>query len=260
MGSVAIFTIAKDEPVFLEKWLAYYGERFAMLDTYVLDHHSVVSSPLSELEFQSVHWIPVRHPLSFDSRWLTNLATSFHKFLRSSYDTVVFTAVDEFLVMRDPDEDLYEHLRLRTKAAHCCGYEVVHREEEPALDFAQQPWLSQRTWWYPCQRYSKPIAYNSPIYWNQGTGFARAANISPTWRDEELLLLHLHRIDYDYCLRRHRQRAALAWAPEDRREGPYRCNLIDDPEALKLWMNCNSDDTGTYAPLDEIPENIRVVL
>jgi hypothetical protein len=256
------FTCVQNETSFLRKWSSYYGQHLAPDDLYVLDHDSQGETVdlLQRLASLGVNVFRIHNPYSYDSQWLVRVVRSFQQFLLSTAQWVLFCGVDEIVVPAS-DTSLLDFFRkpMEPSILRCRGYEVLHfREEEPPLVLSE-PWLRQRSRWYHCARYSKPTVARLPVFWT--AGFHEASNVEPYPANAgELLLIHLHRIDYDECLARHRERAAREWAPRERREGVYRQNLLEDPEKLSRWMLCNADKTSQYAVPEQIPSPIRDLL
>ena len=269
---VALFTLVQNDPVFLRKWLRHYCLAFSTSDIYVLDHDSVGDCRAALFDLRD-EWgfnlVSIHGDYSFASDWLLAQACRFQSFLLASYSVVVFAATDEFLVVNPQAAQRALQPLLLSRpmpfgSLRCQGWEVVHkRNEEPAIDPLEfSPWLPKRRWWYPAQRYSKPCVARTPTRW--GPGFHTASNVPGGGGfvvDQELLLLHLHRVDFDLCLARHRERATRQWWPPSREKSEscavYRHNLIEDPEQLERWLLCHADDTSKMATLSEIPVEIR---
>jgi hypothetical protein len=115
----------------------------------------------------------------------------------------------------------------------CIGYEILHmRDWEPPFDPARGV-LAQRGWWYFNPSYCKPLLARVPMHWHGGM-HARTDGLAA--EDGCLHLLHLHRMDYDLCLARHRQRSSVPWNPRDRREGWGYQNRIVEPDAFADWF------------------------
>ena len=208
----AVFTIVQNETRFLPLWLKHYSRHFDRSDIYVLDHDSTDGSTDGLEDHCNV--VKVHRDKSFDHMWLKGTVQDFMAFLLRSYSAVLFTDVDEMIA---PDPDRYPDLptymaRTEGPAACCTGYNVVHYpEEEPALDF-NQPVLRQREYWHPSPQYSKRLLGRVPLAWN--VGLHQEFNVPSAAPDPDLLLIHLHRVDYESCLERHRSNASRDW-PED---------------------------------------------
>ena len=250
----AAFTIAQNEPVMLPVWLDYYSRHFDADDLYVLDHDSTDEST-SDLASRC-QVVPVHRTASFDHRWLRTTVESFQRFLLQSYETVLFAEVDE-LVIADPRQ--YAGLgayidALERPAARCSGFNIVQQPDEPALRF-DQPLLAQRRYWHASLQYSKRLLSGVPLRWS--VGFHDEYNAPDDPPDPALLLVHLHRLDYDSCLARHRSTAARNWSQEDIINGWGAQARIEAPKEFDQWFR-----TGTEpdAPRELIPDRIRALL
>jgi hypothetical protein len=191
---------------------------------------------------------------------------SFQRFLLQSYETVLFTEVDE-VVATDPRcfegtlADYCDELAgSPDAAARCTGYEVIHDPDaEPALDWSA-PLLRQRSQWSPSSRYCKTLLAKVPLTWVDGFHTAEAideaAAVDP---DPRLLLLHLHRADWATALERHRQAAATRWSPADLELRHGWQNRVTDDDTLREWW-FSIDETDELAPLLPIPERVKDIV
>lgn len=254
LRSRAVFTIVQNEPTFLPVWLDYYHRHFDPSDIYVLDHDSTDGT--SERLGDSCQVIPVHRSKSFDHTWLHSTVEEFQSFLLSSYDAVLFSEVDEFVVA-DPlrydglgtyIEDLF------APAACCTGYNVVHYPDEPPLRF-DEPLLRQRMYWHRSKAYSKRLLARMPLDWS--VGFHVESNAPAIAPDPHLYLIHLHRVDYGHCLARHREAARRDWNEYDVRGKLGWHHRIVDPDAFRHWFFHGPDLEG---PREMIPDHIREVL
>jgi hypothetical protein len=254
MRNRAVFTIVQNEPVFLPIWLAYYGRFFVASDTYVLDHDSTDGSTTSAQSSSNV--LGIHREKSFDHDWLRSTVTSFQHFLLNSYENVLFTEVDEFVVA-DPTrysglDDYIE--RFDRDAVRCTGFNVVHYPEEEAPLAFDKPILDQRKYWHGSENFSKSLLSKVPLSWGRGFHKNRVhVELEP---DPELLLIHLHRVDYDYCLDRHRANAAMDWNEADLKAGHGAQNRLVHPRKFKKWFFRGADD----ADRELIPERFKSAL
>lgn len=292
MRNRAVFTIVQNEPVFLPLWLRYYGRYFEPCDIYVLDHDSIDRS--TEGVDARYNLLGVHRDESFDHEWLKNTVAAFQTFLLHSYENVLFAEVDEF-ILADPDaySGLDDYIaRFRDRVARCTGFDVVHyANEEPALRF-DEPILAQRKYWYASRLFCKPLLAKVPLSW--GVGFhdegrslerrqrrrrrrrrlrllrravgglvrGRAPGVDRKLRDlqpapdPDLLLVHLHRVDYGYCLARHRSNASRNWNERDLQAGLGRQNRIVDSDEFDEWFYRDSKDGERQL----IPEHLKQLL
>ena len=111
----------------LPLWVRYYEKHFAAEDLYVLDHDSTDGS--AEALAGHCQIVPVHRAASFDHRWLRGTVEAFQAFLLRSYETVLFTEVDEFVVT-DPRHyaGLADYIaRMTGLTARCAGFNVVQQ-------------------------------------------------------------------------------------------------------------------------------------
>ncbi|MGH2961513.1 MAG: glycosyltransferase family 2 protein, partial [Solirubrobacterales bacterium] len=255
-GRRAVFTIMQNEPRFLPLWLRYYGAHFDAPDMYVLDHDSDDGSTQGLDERCNV--VAVHRDVSFDHMWLNGIVEDFQAFLLRSYDTVLFTEADEFIVA-DPERyaGLGEYIeRMEGLFARCTGYNVVHYPDEPPLRF-EEPILRQRRYWHPSpQWYSKRVLSRIPLSWH--IGFHQEFNVPEVEPDPGLCLIHLHRVDYEYCLARHRAVVGREWHADDRKFNLGWHYRIVETDEFRDWFFHGKDLEGTEREL--IPDRIRDAL
>jgi Glycosyl transferase family 2 len=254
MRKRAVFTIVQNEPVFLPLWLQYYSRYFDRSDIYVLDHDT--SDASTEGIGSRCNLLSVHREKSFDHAWLRSTVAAFQVSLLQSYETVLFAEADEF-VLADPRsytglDDYIE--RLPNQVGRCTGFEVVHYpDEEPSLRF-DQPVLAQRRYWHSSRWYCKPLLSTVPLSWSIGFHFDPAfPDLQP---DPSLVLVHLHRVDYESCRARHRGTAARNWNEYDVQAGYGRQNRFVEGEAFDTWFFGGFDD----GERELIPETIKNLL
>jgi Glycosyl transferase family 2 len=251
--SRAAFTVVQDEPEFLPLWLSYYERFFAPEDIYVLDHESTDGG--TERLAGRCNVVPV-HRSETDLDWLRSITGQFQAFLLASYETVLYSDVDEFIVAdpaRHAGLDSYIEA-LSAPAARCSGFEVVQRPSEPPLRL-DSPILAQRRFWHPSRAYSKRLIARAPLAWGQG--FHRERRFSEERPDPDLFLIHLHRADYDRCLARHRGKAARKRSEADLAAGAGYQNRIVDAEEFRHWFYNVGLDSVEPEP---IPDRLKPLL
>ncbi len=250
--SRAVFTIAQDERVFLPIWLDHYARSFEPRDIYVLDHGTTDGSTTGLDGRCNV--IAVHRTESFDHAWLRSTVERFQRFLLASYDTVLFTEADE-LVIADPRRyaDLGAYVdALEGLTARCTGFNVIHHpDSEPPLE-PGRPVLAQRGSWHRAVDYDKRLLARTPLTWEKGFHVERRFRAQPP--DPELILVHLHRADYDVCRERHRAAAARTWSPADLRSGHGWHNRSQGDE-FERWFFEGEDLVA--APCEPIPAYVR---
>lgn len=248
----AVLTAARNEPLFLPIWLRYYSQFFAPEDIYVLDHQSSAE----HLDDGSFVRIPVFHG-EFGTGWHRDLVQRHQHELIDRYDVVLCADVDE-IVAPDPRlHDLGTYIdRFDQDYVTCEGYELLHqRDREPAFD-GSEPVLSQRSTWYPNYIYSKSLLARVPMLWHGG--FHDRCDHAEN-KDPDLHLIHLHRMDYDLCWQRHRERDRYPRNQGDLDRGWVYQNQVTETDAFSRWFHHDAGSGAAVEP-QAIPAHWRGVV
>jgi hypothetical protein len=250
--SRAVITMVHDESVFLPLWLAYYGRWFRPDELYVLDNDTTDGST----DAGGFVRIPVHHE-TVDHRWMVERVQDLQHELLETKDVVLVTDVDELIVANPRHGDLGEYVqRFDEPFVNCLGYELLHQaDREPPLDLGL-PILQQRGFWFFNGGYDKAALATEPMQWR--TGFHGREDFAMN-TDPDLRLVHLHRMDYELCLARHRTRNRKPWAPADAASGWARHNQITDDVAFARWFAEDSCFENFAIQLEPIPADWRGV-
>lgn len=210
----AIFVMVKNEDVFLPIWLQYYSRYFSGDDIYIFDHRSIDGSVQKCLESYSFNVTRLEYPFSFDHVWFKFVADTVQKKLLDHYEYVIFTDIDEIIL---PDISKYQGLddyirKLDKDYVRCIGYELIHLPEKEQAYDQSKPVLSQRKYWYTTHWYNKTLISSQPLDW--GIGFHEVPKSESNY-DRDLMLVHLHKLDFDICWKTSFDRARLKWPQED---------------------------------------------
>lgn len=236
----AVVTMARNESVLLPVWWRYYSQFFEPEDIYILDHETTDGSTSGPGFVR----IPVSHA-SVDWGWHRDMLQQQQHRLIERYDVVLCTDVDEIVAPDPRSGSLGDYMqRFRDDFVNCRGYEILHlKDTEAPLDFTR-PLLEQRFHWYFNPAYSKPLLARVPMFWHGGL-HARVDEL--TNDDPNLYLIHLHRVDYDTCLARHRQRTSWTWNKRDLDLGWGYQNRITESESFFHWFY---EDSCSDTPID----------
>ena len=192
----------------LPRWVRHYGDQVGVENLVVFDDGSTDGSTRNLP--CTVHRIPGFPAGSFEARRI-RLVSGVAQGLLQTYDVVVFTDVDEFLI---PDPALHsglkEFLRARREVPVVApvALNVVHHVDvEGALD-PRRPVLGQRRFAKLAPVMCKPALKRVPAPWTAASHGVHAA-YRP---DPELFMVHLKFADRDTLQRQADRRNALAAA------------------------------------------------
>jgi hypothetical protein len=226
--NAAVFTICRNESFFLPLWISYYRQFFSDSDIYVLDHESTDGSTN-----QMPNRIIVKNTLTQDNDWLIKVTCDFQKKLLESYRNVLFVNVDEFVTAKPNLKKFI--FKNNEKFVRCTGFEVIHMENELPYDKNKKV-LEQRSFWYKNSVYNKPLLGQSSIEWTGGWHNAKNTSVFP---NPEIILIHLHRMDFSMCLARHKKTSEEPiFKPdlEDKKWGWH--HFVHENEDFAKWFYC----------------------
>lgn len=237
-----VFTIVQDEPVFLPIWVQHYAKFFDPPDIHVINHESQPNNYQKLLKLTREHGfrhVDVFNKVSFDHEWLCKVVADYQHFLLNSYDCVLFAESDELIVPKDGD--LRKYIQNVDGSIACTGWEVVHRDSEPAWFPGENILGTQRTHWVRNQMWDKPLLSTKELWWTTGFHETRK-KIGDNFvkkdveRDDSLLLVHLHRVDFDYCLAKAKFNAQKNWSKEavEKHQGTH--NRIKTIHHMRSWF------------------------
>jgi hypothetical protein len=218
---------------FFPIWLRYYSRFFAAEDIYVLDHESTDDSTAGGGFVR----IPVTHD-GVDHTWMVRTIESIQHDLIKRYDVVLITDVDE-IVAPEPDwGSLGDYIdRFDEEFVNCLGYELLHVRDVEGPFRADRPVLEQRGHWFANDGYDKPLISTVPMEWTPGFHTRSDGRLV---LDPDLRLIHLHRMDYDVCLLRHRWRRSRGWNQLDVSAGWAQHNRITEEKEFERWFYTDS--------------------
>ena len=210
MAKCAFFTLVRNEKFFLPLILKYYSKYFKKEDMYVLDHDSNDDSTIN-LECNRV---PVTH--EFVSHvWMMNTVKDFQKQLLKQYEYVLFAEADEIVFAKEGLDVFIQNVK--EESVRCTGFDICqHRDLETIPYDPSKSVLSQRSYWVRSELYSKPLLASIPLDW--GLGFHNAGNASQNF-NPHLILMHLHKFDFNTACKRHAERKSMKWNPKDLASG-----------------------------------------
>lgn len=241
--SIAIITTVYNEDVLLPIWLRYYGAHLGREHLYVIDDGSNDGSTTG---LEGVNVIRLeRTPIDQDSRAFT--VSLFHQEMLKHYDVVIFTDVDEMLVV-DPlvklglVDYIAKHAGAHTNAL---GFDILHNQfGEPAY----RPELGvfqQRRYLEFALPYCKQLIHREPVLWMPGFHHSNKVRTFGVG----LYLFHLRALDYELSRKRINNRNKLAWSERSLKKGQGEQNRLSDVEYLKTYFLDSPEDF-----LEAVPE------
>ena len=247
--NVAAFTIVRNEKEFLPIWYKHYRKYFDTGNIYIIDNDTTDGSTD---EYCNVEKMTSEN--CFDTDWLIPTVQNFQEKLLKTYDYVLFTEVDEILFPFNAStfED-YINIKGNKECYRCTGYEVIHKyDKEPEINLSL-PLLRQREIWYMSKIYCKTLLTRVPL--NYGVGFHNCCHQIEI--DEDLIMIHLHKIDLNLAIQRNQNRltAPLSKKMIASRKGWQ--NITLDVNEIKRYFNkLFSPITG----IEKIPEEYKQVI
>ncbi|WP_370285538.1 glycosyltransferase family 2 protein [Pseudooceanicola nanhaiensis] len=196
---VAVLTSVRNDSVFMDLWLRYYGRLFGPECLYVVldgfDQPLPDAVPAPNL--LRVPFVPAERSVADRrrARLISDIARGLHRL----YDVVIALDVDEFLV---PDPDHYTDLSAllaRTLAERNVsslsglGLDVAQHTGEEGPIALDRPILGQRRFAHVSTRYTKPAISFAPVTW--GSGFHRVKRRN-FYIQPHLYLFHLGMMDH----------------------------------------------------------------
>jgi SEC-C motif/Glycosyl transferase family 2 len=230
--SIAAVTMTYNESVFLPIWTNHYGSALGADNLFVIDDGSTDGSASDNRGYNYLR--KERGIFDEDDRAL--MVSEFHRQLLTVYDTVIFTDVDELIVV-DPKLGLslreylgngnFDH---KTPV----GFNVLHdvRGERP-ISF-DRPLFAQRHYVQFSVAYCKPLISKVPMNWGAGFHFTRG---SPSKYDDSLFLFHLRAMDWEVARSRFRTLSGLAWSKNSVSKSHGKHFRLGEQEYMRLFFS-----------------------
>lgn len=231
--SIAVISMARNDKIFIPKWIHYYGNEFGFENLYlILDGHD--QEELENAEKINVIRVPhIELSRAIGDRNRSQIVSKIAQALFLRFDRVLAMDIDEFLVI-DPklNISLKEYLsgKFNVSSLSALGLDVgQHLKKEDPIDL-NQPFLEQRSYAHVSSRYTKPIIAFKPITW--GTGYHRVK-----WKnfkiDPNLFLFHFGMVDFELATEKTNDHSRLneGWSAHlGRRQNLF--NLIENTTSI----------------------------
>ncbi len=214
MKRVAVITTVRNDTLFLTRWIAHYGGIFGFDNLFVtFDGHDQTPPP----EAAKINVIRLPHiPRSvvLGDHFRARGASNFAHALMASYDIVIATDVDEFIVV-DPalNTDLHSYLSSKDlpSSVSALGLDVIqHVDHEASLDVTRG-FLQQRNFALVSARYTKPNIITKRLNWGGGLHRIKGHNFHI---DPNLFMFHFGSVDLGFSAARNgdREATSLGWS------------------------------------------------
>jgi len=235
---IAAITTVRNDSVFLEKWVQYYGEQFGIKNIYIFidGHDQTVPESAKEANILFLPHIPLKREAADRrrARIMSELAAG----LFQVFDAVIVTDVDEFLIV-DPNTKASLSEYLSNNQSHTSlsglGMDVgQHLQIEASLDLTK-PFLSQRKFAHLSSRYTKPSVAFKPVIWGSGMHRIKGKNFHI---DPNLFLFHFGMIDY--------QLSTGKTADKDRLTNNWTNHLVRREQLFKIISESTPIDGDDY--------------
>tara|TARA_R110000868_G_scaffold381768_1_gene648180 strand:+ start:473 stop:1234 length:762 start_codon:yes stop_codon:yes gene_type:complete len=246
--TVKVFTfIDRDTSPFLETWINYYSK---LQNSSLAILHKNKLTPIIEANYPNVHFIDVSdyyNNISSTSYIPPNkIFTEYQAKFLLSYDRVIYTDLDEFIVHEDLNSVIQSDF---DPCLVTTGVEIVQTiGKEDGFDFNKSI-ISQRSNMIYSIWYDKPLIVSNRVDWAAGK---HNHGVFSTYVDG-LYLVHLGKI----C-----NELSQLWAKENiqlyaDKSIDWNAFLRTDPEEYKRALNNNLDPE--YAMI-QIPEKLKTLI
>ncbi|MEO0358511.1 MAG: glycosyltransferase family 2 protein [Pseudomonadota bacterium] len=196
MKKIAVLTSVRNDVLFTDRWIAYYGAALGPENLYIqLDG---LDQPVPD-PATGVNAIPLpfvkRNVVAGEKARAKRASDLAAQLFADGYDLVIGTDIDEFLVV-DPNTNKSLHQYLSDVPVRGClsglGLDVVQdTNTEPALDRGKG-FLAQRSVAILSPRYTKNAILSEPLQWGSGYHRVKRRNFKI---DPNLYMFHFGSVD-----------------------------------------------------------------
>ena len=230
--------IRKDcyESRLLSIWLRYYKQYFKNSDIYILNHQSTDGST----DNLDVNVINVVNEVHFDHKWLVQTVQNFQQSLLQKYQVVIFAEADEILygLNQKLNDFIDTFIASKSHFITCNGYEIIQNLDTEKSLSNQDSIILNRDYWFKEPNCDKTLVSKIPLEWS--VGFHKCNHIN---QYNSLYMAHLHRVDLNKMLERHRLRSTK-WnlCQEDLKKKWGWHHAIGDKESVLKIFNIHKND------------------
>ena len=210
---IAAVTIAYNEDFVLPKWVDYYGRQVGLENIYVIDD----GSDINPREYLPATVNVVHQPrTSFDSWRLSRSLGIFQHFLLETYDVVIVTDSDEFIVVSDQQyaclgDFLFKMDIELPRRLVPTGWDLIHLRSSDAPIDLELPIVKQRNALLRNTALDKVAILSDYVSFTPG----QHQCYEKTEKAGSLDLIHLRYFDYEFSCKKLEKYRATEWAAND---------------------------------------------
>jgi hypothetical protein len=210
MKRVAVMTTVRNDTLFLDRWIAYYGGIFGRQNLFVIFDGQDQAIPDAARDVNTFQLPNIPRSVVIGERFRARASSHFAAALFASYDIVIAMDVDEFIAV-DPNlgMDLLAYLSSKPlpTSVSALGLDVIqHVDHEGELDLGRG-FLAQRHHALVSARYTKPNIITQPLRWGAGHHRIKGRNFHI---DPNLYMFHFGSVDLAFSKARNGDRDATS--------------------------------------------------
>lgn len=205
--NIAVFGLFRNEKYLFPIWYKYYSEQVGSENVYIYDD-CTIDGTFDNFDLKNYEKLDLKRRFSVETKrlgvgdynTLWNFIVQKYIELLEKYDYVINADADDFIVANpEKYKNLKELLKDRNSDwFRCKAYEVLQLKNEKKIDWSKKI-LKQRTQWIRVSNLDKTsvtkIRLDFNGEWTVGNHYVYKKQNESAFDD--LLLIHLHRIDYD---------------------------------------------------------------
>lgn len=233
MKRICALTTIRNDTLFLQKWIDYYGAQFGKKNLFIIldGHDQPIPANNADVNFIRLPYLPLERAAG--DRRRANVMSKIATGLFAYFDIAIATDVDEFIIL-DPNigDNLAEYLsnHKSRSSISSLGLDVAQHIHKEAPINPDAPFLDQRQFAHVSARYTKPNIAMRPLRWGSGIHRVKGQNFRI---DPALFLFHFGMVDYQLSTGKtqDKDRIDAGWANHlSRREAVFQ--IITDAEPL----------------------------
>jgi hypothetical protein len=247
---IAAITMVFNEAYFLPIWLSHYGRNLGYSNLFVIDDGSTDGSTSDPRILN----LATKRRSVLDEEMRSLLVSSFHKELLRFYDIVIYTDVDELIVV-DPNLNvsLNEYL-CNVEFDHTApvGMNVLHRTGMEGPISLREPLFRQRRFVEFDAAYCKPLIARVPMMWTPGFHPVHFPIFDP-----HLFLFHLRSVDLGIARRRIKTLNQVRFSENAIQKGHSFHLRIQEEQYINLFFSTSESEYDGAHPNFEFVKQIR---